>query len=662
MGVKLTEMNVVLERLFEESKNDTLVMVIGDHGMDKKGDHGGDSFEEMNAGLFFYSKQPIVDLNRKSITTRILDKLSSFENYQDFTNLNGARTIPQIDIVSTISYLFGTDVPFGNLGMGITEMLSWDNTFMVETIRNNAHQISRYLNEYGKQRGDISAAFKEISSLLEEADAAFDSRVNLNDETAIEIYVKYARYTRQVLLKARNIWSRFEYLLICMGVITCVFNCEMVLLYFFREIHNIQTAILSGLIFSILGNLRPLTRIVYPDADFSMITITTWHEILFMYSIGYFLGANFGKSLKRASMKPDTNLIINSVLTIAYISIPGSDSFLIFEDYMLFHFVQFYHLVEVWYRMNSKQPLKLYEAASLMIILRLIFSITVCRPDQGPVCAVTFYSDPQSSVSPWWGPLLSVVLASVNFYLLSTKLSVGGKLMGASMLSSALYWAISTWESLEIFGNVSQFVNPILLALYLAGVATLLRYTRRENLTFTLYVILLIFQKPMGQTTLHLLVLYLMIRKSNLFNYKSNMKKDLDIDIWFYLGLIGFFSTGHQNQLSSVQYDTGFIGLAKASMTISPLYIWLNTVSATLILSTITLSDTAFKHRIVTLILSITSVTAFTGHFARHSQAFRVWGPKFLFYISNTIAMIIGMLLERLVPTRANLKLKSKNN
>ena len=36
-------------------KNDTILFIFGDHGMTQTGDHGGDSHEELEAGLFVYS-------------------------------------------------------------------------------------------------------------------------------------------------------------------------------------------------------------------------------------------------------------------------------------------------------------------------------------------------------------------------------------------------------------------------------------------------------------------------------------------------------------------------------------------------------------------------------------------------------------------------------
>ena len=36
---------------------DTLLVVLGDHGMTRTGDHGGDSELELNAALLLFSKQ-----------------------------------------------------------------------------------------------------------------------------------------------------------------------------------------------------------------------------------------------------------------------------------------------------------------------------------------------------------------------------------------------------------------------------------------------------------------------------------------------------------------------------------------------------------------------------------------------------------------------------
>lgn len=42
-----------------EMSSDTVLFVLGDHGMTRTGDHGGDSQDELEAGLFIYSPTQI---------------------------------------------------------------------------------------------------------------------------------------------------------------------------------------------------------------------------------------------------------------------------------------------------------------------------------------------------------------------------------------------------------------------------------------------------------------------------------------------------------------------------------------------------------------------------------------------------------------------------
>lgn len=43
----------------ERLQNDTLLVVMGDHGMTDTGDHGGESLKETDAALFLYSPAPL---------------------------------------------------------------------------------------------------------------------------------------------------------------------------------------------------------------------------------------------------------------------------------------------------------------------------------------------------------------------------------------------------------------------------------------------------------------------------------------------------------------------------------------------------------------------------------------------------------------------------
>ena len=56
---KLKDIDETLKFVSESIDNETLLVVIGDHGMTETGDHGGDSKLELETALFFYSKKEI---------------------------------------------------------------------------------------------------------------------------------------------------------------------------------------------------------------------------------------------------------------------------------------------------------------------------------------------------------------------------------------------------------------------------------------------------------------------------------------------------------------------------------------------------------------------------------------------------------------------------
>ena len=48
-------------RVIESVDNDTIVFVLGDHGMTTAGDHGGETQLETDAALLVYSQLPLFD-------------------------------------------------------------------------------------------------------------------------------------------------------------------------------------------------------------------------------------------------------------------------------------------------------------------------------------------------------------------------------------------------------------------------------------------------------------------------------------------------------------------------------------------------------------------------------------------------------------------------
>lgn len=53
-------------------QNDTLLVVMGDHGMTDSGDHGGESQKETDAAIFLYSPSPLFPVPPSQVRARRL--------------------------------------------------------------------------------------------------------------------------------------------------------------------------------------------------------------------------------------------------------------------------------------------------------------------------------------------------------------------------------------------------------------------------------------------------------------------------------------------------------------------------------------------------------------------------------------------------------------
>jgi phosphatidylinositol glycan class O len=109
-------MNHVLTRVVGKLDDDTLLIVLGDHGMDRSGDHGGDGILEMSSAMWLYSKgHPLIDTSL-SVPSGLLQ----FKSFPETTIPH--RSIQQIDILPTLSLLLGLPIPYNNLGTVIPEL------------------------------------------------------------------------------------------------------------------------------------------------------------------------------------------------------------------------------------------------------------------------------------------------------------------------------------------------------------------------------------------------------------------------------------------------------------------------------------------------------------------------------------------------------------
>ena len=581
--------------------------------MDKKGDHGGDSAQEMNAGLFFYSKKPFLSSSSafKSNLEKVLGEVKNLDpDYSIFSIHEGDRTVQQIDMVPTIASLMGLSIPFGNLGTIIPEFfIDNDYSALIKATSNNAKQIHEYLRVYGEKRGDAKVAFQKSMSL-------YDLAVLKEKQTPkeqLEIYIAYTKFLRHTLLVARSIWSRFEPTLMAMG--TSVLALGVLLAFrlqyyqFLWSYHQYGVAGVAGLL---IGGISPITRAVYPNQELDTITLQPYHEILFfiVVFVTIALMLDCRQSLK-LQIPYDATIAVANILAFLFACTVGSDSFLIFEDAVLLHFLQFLHFYTFFFYTFKSNTDKtgLYEKqlrlAAAAVLTRVISLVTICRPDQGPYCVPTYNDSPTSSISPLWTliPLALLTLSSIVFVTQKSQKIVIPFTICTS--SSLVYWTIQTLVNHQIIpDNFISIQNGFVYTYWIALTYTITLHFNQDTSLHIGLMFLILFQKPMGGIILYLLYAYIHLMK--VFpTFKTNL---------FLVGWLVFFATGHQNSLPTIQYDIGFIGLTEMNMILSPVFIALNTFGGILL--------TAFAGDIdgFVWIRQLTVVVGFTWHFARHSQ------------------------------------------
>lgn len=268
MRDKLREMNSVLERIVAVIDDDTLLVVMGDHGMTTEGDHGGESEEELMSALWLYSTRDLTigdtgpetiderrywrDLHSRVHASRVRalgydhSAITSHLGYDAASPLY--PIVSQIQLVPTLSYLLDLPIPFGNLGAVIPDVVyarysgssssggvaRIANLFhLVETVRVNALQVHTYLLEYaaagenshGFSRAQLEPMFESLYQAEREAGRlagtgmfeiwASGGRLHEEQESHIietleNIFFLYDAFLLRTLKHCQYHWAQFD--------------------------------------------------------------------------------------------------------------------------------------------------------------------------------------------------------------------------------------------------------------------------------------------------------------------------------------------------------------------------------------------------------------------------------------------------------------------
>lgn len=464
MQAKLEQMDDVLRRIVAELDDDTLLVVLGDHGMDQKGDHGGDGALETQSALWVYSKGPELSPQGSLVYP--------FPQWTTFPGSSRAhRSVQQIDLVPSLSLLLGLPIPFNNLGTVIPELFSTEDAFAAAT-KLNAKQIQRYLESYQHVSGSskelersmntLRRAWNKVQALekaLEgsvvskeaaaEVKAAAENReleggvgsklkslfggktvtkeasstpFVATEAFSAELLTARHDFTRLALQQCRLLWAQFNFPLMSLGLFVLLLSLPTLWVVYSAiarersrwEIwaqRNLGYAFWGGLCGGLFGvAFGALPNILRLDPSAS--TLSAVENGLFSSALGSqaaVLVPSFLPCIEavgfflRKSSSPFTILLGPILLAVHCIGL-ATNSFILWEDK-----ITLYLLVTLTLFFVARAP----AAPSSHLRLRLIgFSLlfaacirlagisTICREENMANCHVTFYEGASIPVSP----------------------------------------------------------------------------------------------------------------------------------------------------------------------------------------------------------------------------------------------------------------------
>ena len=689
MNEKLKQLDRVVAELVDNVDDETLVVVMGDHGMDPKGDHGGDSPGEVGAALWMYSKRPM------------FGRIAS-----DPTE----RSVAQIDLVPTLSLLLGLPIPFNNLGGPIPEaFLRHGESYksLASAARITAGQIRRYQEMY-KTSGkvDLGPQFEQQWGPAEKQWLLMQGWSEKRAYPEWEaMYSTFRTMQDANLATCRRLWARFDAESMVAGI-AVLLGSMIALISYLVAIKVEMTA--NEVPFVSTGTVRSMVK----DALFVVVPVylrykdSLWSAAAMAGStVGFvrdFWSRLRGKvSLKRLSVWD----YLSTAITITCAALFTSNSFTIWEDRIM-HFL----LVTVGatllvstVRSRIPTPDKISGSVyciSFILLVRIVSYSQLCREEQMPYCRTTFYATESSSVS---SPVILGALV-VNAILLPALIKFGlirrgwyhgagpdwiGLGMPCLLTLSTGYWiwdtaTNNTWYGLQdhiaqkylaqlvlftalFAATVLYFLGPLCMSVETVPGANLgnavdptgrnriqVKITGYENSLGTAYLLFVLSMyigiafvaKPMGAVSLAILIAQILLLLE-ILEVNNLSTSSIGITTLFLLGNSHFFTTGHQATLPSIQWDSVFIPFTTIIYPFSPAVLFANSFpSHILVALTVPLLGIWNRHptekdilaRVasvtITYLLQHTVVTSssviFAAYFRRHLMVWKIFGPRYM--------------------------------
>ncbi|MCJ1403816.1 mannose-ethanolamine phosphotransferase gpi13 [Xylographa trunciseda] len=632
MTAKLLQMDVILRQLIESLDDQTLLVVMGDHGMDAKGDHGGESDDEVEAALWMYSKKGIFG---RSKTEYVNPPATAKE-----------RAVAQIDLVPTLSLLLGMPIPFNNLGAPIEEAFigssepQWQNLAIVNAL--TGAQIHKYQDEYTQARGldeDTTSLVQEtwLKAINHWVRLRFGRQSTITDLQAT--YAAFSDYQIENLRVCRSLWASFDIPSMLQGIGILSFTLVSVIAFakssFGDKVDDVPLLLRNiGLGILVGAPIGYLLSLVIPDT-FGV------DGLAFGSAVGGLIGHGlaFWQSQAKTFISNSMSLWdwMAIIFTLSQSIGFASNSYTIWEDEILLFFLNSFAVVATAASLRqintTDRILGTYHSLLFLVLTRIASLSRLCREEQMPYCRSTYYASATSSTSATWQLLISYIVAIllpevIKHYFQRTKSYEGsarfwiGFAFRIGLLGTAIYWTLDAaddgnWLSIASATLLNMRINlaQIILAIaFGAGTTTFIwaapcirvevspieessEIVKTKSKTMTIlgyanvhgsrYFLLfsgwllgiILVQKPMGGGVLGILTLQL-LSLLEIVDTNELSQNAIGPVVLALLGSFHFFKTGHQATLASIQWNSAFIALKTIRYPWSPILIILNTFGA----------------------------------------------------------------------------------
>lgn len=460
MGAKLQQMDDIVRRVMQTLEDDTLLIVMGDHGMDSKGDHGGESEDEIEAALWMYSKRDIFGRTSQAYVT---PPITAKE-----------RPVNQIDLVPTLALLLGLPIPFNNLGAPIEEAfigtLGDDFRNLADVNRLTAAQINQYQREYALVRKSESSLKAQPSQLWTNALKAWDASGPSSTRQPVEHWQSLAqlfiKYQEENLDICKSLWARFDLLSMAMGIIITMLSLIIPLCY----AHGLQgdtsqlnptllarglMGLVGGAVFGmILALVTPTLGLVRMSLCFAALACSLALLFTIWSAMDYV-----------TNVLPRTFWGWACIVSVLLLSIGfASNSYTIWEDEILLFLLASFGVLmlaqSLRLRSARDRSSGILHSIIFIICVRLASLSRLCRDEQMPYCKPTFYASATSSTSAPWQLAISYVIALVlpsiiKTYYQQTQSYRGsapfwiGVVFRITLLLIAIFWTLDAADDGE---------------------------------------------------------------------------------------------------------------------------------------------------------------------------------------------------------------------